>query len=211
MPSLEIERKFLVVNDLWKQEVVTKSEITQGYISENFYELHLECKDHDCLKIKFSLNNCDSFIYNLNISKEDALLVKKYFDNNSQKVVRIRSNKTEVDTNYFLTIKFASEDGGISRLELERELPSILGENLMSNIDKYLSKIRYLLFPRNNYTIEIDQFLGENEGLILAEIELQDVSQQIKNEKYLGIEVTGDINYYNSNLINSPFKNWDDI
>ena len=118
--------------------------------------------------------------------------------------VRIRDEKA------FLTIKERSRDGGLSRYEFEKEISLDEAEHLMKlckggKIDKH----RYLVKSADGlHTFEIDEFYGENEGLVMAEVELGDVSEAFIKPDFIGPEVTGDGRFYNSSLLRNPFILW---
>jgi len=114
--------------------------------------------------------------------------------------VRIKGNKG------YLTIK--GKNQGISRAEFEYEIPLTDARELMKMAQKpVLSKTRYLEVY-DGFTWEIDVFAGENQGLIVAEIELSEEKQVFFRPKWLGQEVSGDVRYYNANLIKHPFSQW---
>ena len=73
-------------------------------------------------------------------------------------------------------------------------------------VEKYRTKINY-----NGMVWEVDDFIGENEGLVIAEIELEYENQKIDLPSWIGAEVTNDPKYYNSNLINMPYSKWKDL
>jgi adenylate cyclase len=110
------------------------------------------------------------------------------------------------DTGY-LTIKGNSQ--GISRLEFEYPIPADDAEDLLDQLCEHplVEKIRHLV-DYEGFQWEIDEFLGENAGLFIAEIELEDEDQPFPRPPWLGEEVSGDRRYYNSNLRENPFKNW---
>ncbi|RXJ68580.1 adenylate cyclase [Halarcobacter ebronensis] len=120
---------------------------------------------------------------------------------NSVVRVRIKGNKG------FLTIK--GKNSGASRLEFEYEIPyddaNEMLEKLCSKpiIDKTRYEIRY-----ENHLWELDIFYGENEGLIVAEIELEDEKEQFALPSWVTKEVTEDIRYFNNQLMENPYKNW---
>jgi CYTH domain-containing protein len=70
-----------------------------------------------------------------------------------------------------------------------------------------IDKIRYEV-KSGAHVFEVDEFLGSNDGLIVAEVELNHVSENFKKPKWLGEEVTGQLKYFNSHLVKNPFKNW---
>nr|WP_315165171.1 CYTH domain-containing protein [uncultured Flavobacterium sp.] len=116
--------------------------------------------------------------------------------------VRIKGDKG------FVTVKGISSDSGMSRFEWEKEIPVDEAENLLKLCEKgIIDKIRFNV-KIGNHTFEVDEFYGENEGLIIAEIELNSENEVFERPNWLGEEVTNDKRYYNSYLSNHPFKNW---
>ena len=127
-----------------------------------------------------------------------------YLSSVSERTVRVR---IKGDKGY-LTIKGEAGDSGISRYEWEKEIPVTEAEELLVLCEPGLiDKTRYLV-PAGEFTFEVDEFYGENEGLIIAEIELKSESDQFPKPEWLGEEVTGDLRYYNSVLIKNPFTRW---
>ena len=119
--------------------------------------------------------------------------------------VRIRDNKG------YLTIKGESDTEGISRFEWEIEIPLADAENLIKLAEKgIIRKERYLMRNTDGKHIwEVDIFHGENEGLIVAEIELGQEDESFDKPDWLGDEVTGDKRYYNSSLRIAPYSKWE--
>lgn len=116
--------------------------------------------------------------------------------------VRIRGEKG------FLTIKGASDEKGLSRHEFEYEIPLADGEELLKLCEPgTIDKIRNLI-PVGRHTWEVDVFHGDNEGLILAEIELAEENEPFERPEWLGREVSGDRRYYNSMLTKHPYTKW---
>lgn len=116
--------------------------------------------------------------------------------------VRIKGDKG------YLTIKGEAGDSGVSRYEWENEIPVDEAEELLALCEPGLiDKTRYLV-PAGKFTFEVDEFYGENKGLIIAEIELKSESDTFPKTDWLGEEVTGDLRYYNSMLIKNPFTKW---
>lgn len=153
----EIERKFLVKDDSYKQLAYDSSRIQQGYI-------------------------CSA----------RGRTVR----------VRIRGERG------FLTIKGPSRDGGLSRYEWEKEIPLQEAEELMLLCEPgMIDKTRYLV-QSGKHVFEVDEFYGENEGLVMAEVELASESEAFERPDFLGEEVTGDVRYYNSFLMRTPFTRW---
>ena len=116
--------------------------------------------------------------------------------------VRIRDEKA------YLTIKGPSLDGGLSRFEWEIEIPVADAEQLLElRVSAVIDKRRYLV-PFEGHTFEVDEFYGDNEGLVMAELELSEPDEAFARPSWLGWEVTGDPRYYNSHLSRHPFKEW---
>lgn len=116
--------------------------------------------------------------------------------------VRIAGNKG------FLTIKGASDKTGMKRYEWEKEIKVIEAKELLLLCEKgVIEKTRYII-EQIDFIVEVDVFKGENEGLILAEIELSSMDQRIELPAWLGKEVTGDNRYYNSYLAQHPYCSW---
>jgi adenylate cyclase len=108
----------------------------------------------------------------------------------------------------YLTIKGGTCDSGVNRYEWEKEIPVDEAEELLALCEPGLiDKTRYLI-PVDNYLYEVDEFYGDNKGLIIAEIELKSESDKFPKPDWLGKEVTGDLKYYNSMLIKNPFTRW---
>ena len=122
-------------------------------------------------------------------------------DGNSVRV-RIRDGRG------YLTIKGPSLDGGLSRYEWEREISLAEAEDLLLLCrDAKIDKRRYLV-KCGNHTYEVDEFYGDNEGLVVAEIELSDKDEAFERPSFLGREVTGEARYYNGHLTRFPYKDW---
>lgn len=116
--------------------------------------------------------------------------------------VRIKGNKG------FLTIKGASNESGLSRFEWEKEIPVDEASALLKLCEEgVIDKTRFEV-KIGNHIFEIDEFYGENEGLIMAEIELESETETFEKPNWLDKEVTNDPRYYNSYLSKNPYKNW---
>lgn len=152
--AIEIERKFLVVNDNYKTG--EPHQIAQGYI----------CSDHD-------------------------------------RVVRVRI----FDDQAFITIKNSTI--GFSRNEYEYSIPVRDARELLQNtcIQPVIYKTRYVL-KYNGFTWEVDEFHDLNEGLVVAEIELESENTEFDLPDFVGKEVTGNTRYYNALLFKNPYINW---
>jgi adenylate cyclase len=124
-----------------------------------------------------------------------------YLLNSNDRVVRVRIAGEQG----FLTIKGAAE--GISRLEYEYEIPKSDAEEMLERFQpEGTEKIRYRIPEDSGLTWEVDQFLGANEGLVVAEIELKSEDQLFSKPEWLDQEVTHDERYSNSSLALNPIK-----
>ena len=154
---IEIERKFLVNSDVFKDESFKNTRIIQGFLNT---------------------------------------------DENRTVRVRLKGNQG------FLTVKGKSNESGLSRFEWEREISKTDAEALLELCEKgVIDKMRYEVKAKNQI-FEVDEFFGDNEGLIVAEIELTDENETFIKPDWLGKEVTGNIRYYNSQLSKQPFNTW---
>lgn len=116
--------------------------------------------------------------------------------------VRIRGEKG------YLTIKGPSNHAGLSRYEFEKEIELADAEDLMRICEPgIIDKTRYLI-KCGNHVFEVDEFYGENEGLVLAEVELSDENEAFERPEFLGREVTGDRRFYNSHMRKNPYMLW---
>jgi adenylate cyclase len=153
--SFEIERKFLVANDAWKDVATSHTAIRQAYLSE---------------------------------------------DGKASVRVRIRDGKAA------LTIK--SRGAGLRRLELEYQVPVLEAEAMLAlRSGAVIEKERYII-PWHGLAWEVDVFRGDNAGLTIAEIELPTEHHPLELPPWIGAEVTGQAQYYNSHLARTPFRGW---
>lgn len=154
---LEIERKFLVTSNSYKNEAFSKKRIIQGYLSSN-----------------------------------------------PERTVRVRIKENKA----YLTIKGSSNASGMSRFEWEKEITVDEAKKLLLLCEKgVIDKTRFEV-KVGSHIYEIDEFYGENDGLEMAEIELQSETETFEKPEWLGEEVTNDKRYYNSYLSKNPYKNW---
>lgn len=155
--AVEIEKKFLLLNDDWKQD--TTSEIYfQGYLYSGM-----------------------------------------------GKTVRVRI----AGENSYLTIK--GKHSGISRMEFEYPIPIEDARILLEKLcEKPIIHKKRHLKKHGGFLWEIDEFYGENEGLVMAEIELESEDQDFPKPDWLGKEVTHDGRFYNASLRRNPYMNWKD-
>lgn len=155
--ALEIERKFLVKDDSYKQLAYSSSRIAQGYI---------------CSMRGRTVR------------------------------VRIRDDKG------YLTIKGPADIKGLGRYEWEKEIPLQEAQELMKLCEPgMIDKTRYLV-KAGKHVFEVDEFYAENEGLVIAEVELETEGEAYEKPAFIGEEVTGDVRYYNSFLMRNPYTQW---
>lgn len=147
---------------------------------------------------KFLVSN-NSFLDDFSQSNR---IVQGYLSSHPERTVRVRIKGNRG----FLTIKGKSE--GFSRFEWEKEIDIEEAEKLLQLCESgTIDKIRYdVIF--GTHIFEVDVFYGENEGLVLAEIELQAENEAFEKPLWLGQEVTEDLRYYNSYLSKKPYKTW---
>ncbi len=151
----EIERKFLVSGDAWRQ-LATGTHYRQGYLST----------------------------------------VK-------ERTVRVRT----IDEQAYLTIKGVNR--GLTRVEYEYEIPHADAVEMLADLclQPIVEKHRYKI-EHEGLTWEVDEFHGVNEGLVLAEVELESEEQELSRPDWIGEEVSDDPRYYNANLIANPYTTW---
>lgn len=155
---IEIERKFLVQSDVFKDQAFKSTRIVQGFLNTH-----------------------------------------------KKRTVRVRLTGDDG----FLTIKGESSSSGLSRFEWEKNIPKEEAEQLLQLCEEgVIDKIRYEV-KVDGHIFEVDEFFGDNKGLIVAEVELNSETEQFTKPSWLGQEVTGDVRYYNSQLSNNPFITWD--
>jgi len=153
---IEIERKFLLKNNDWREQVTSSFRIRQGYMGE--------------------------------IDKASVR-------------IRVQGKKANIN------IKSATLS--MRRMEYEYEIPLDEALEMLDQLCKQpqVDKTRYIV-EQGKFKWEIDEFYAENEGLLVAEIELDDEKEAFDKPKWLGEEVTEDPRYYNVNLIEKPYKEW---
>ncbi len=123
-----------------------------------------------------------------------------------RRTVRVRIS----DQRAWLTIKGASNDGGLSRFEWEKEIDPREAMQLLTLAEGALiDKSRYLI-DYEGHTFEVDEFYGDNEGLVMAEVELSAVDEAVALPTWIGREVTGEKRFYNSHLRSHPYSAWSD-
>ena len=131
-------------------------------------------------------------------------ITQGYLSSVPERTVRIRIKGKAA----YITIKGIGNDSGASRFEWEKEITVADAEELLKICEPgVIDKTRYEI-KAGNYTFEVDEFHQENEGLVVAEVELKSESDQFEKPAWLGDEVTGDARYFNSMLMKYPFTKW---
>lgn len=133
-------------------------------------------------------------------------ITQGYLSVDTGRTVRVRRR----DEEGFITIKGASTDDGLSRMEWEKSISVADVEALLPLcLPGIIDKTRWIV-PMGEYLFEVDEFHGENAGLVVAEIELPTTDATFERPDWLGQEVTGDRRYYNSMLTQCPFSQWEE-
>lgn len=131
-------------------------------------------------------------------------IVQGYLSSHPERTVRVRIKGDKG----FLTIKGKSNAAGTTRMEWEKEIPLPDAGQLLKLCEiGVIDKIRYEI-PVGKHIYEVDEFFGENEGLVIAEIELEHEDEAFEKPRWLGDEVTGNEKYYNAYLSNRPYTTW---
>lgn len=128
-----------------------------------------------------------------------------YLSTQKERTVRVRV----ADNLGYITIKGANQ--GVTRSEFEYQIPLPDALHLLTMcIPPIIEKRRYTYTAPDNHTWEIDEFLGANQGLVVAEIELAHPDEEFIRPPWIGCEVSDDARYYNSNLVDNPYCVWGD-
>jgi len=131
-------------------------------------------------------------------------IVQAYLSRSSERTVRVRISG---DIGY-ITVKGNSGESGLERFEWEKEIPLDDAKDLLRLCEPFaIIKTRYLV-PFKGHIFEVDVFHAENEGLVMAEIELNNADEEFEKPGWLGEEVTSDPRYYNSCLSDKPYSLW---
>lgn len=131
-------------------------------------------------------------------------IAQGYLSSMAERTVRIRIKGTKA----FITIKGIGNEAGTSRYEWEKEISLSEARELIKLCEPgIIDKTRYYI-KAGKYIFEVDEFRGENAGLIVAEIELTDENDIFEKPEWLGKEVTGDVRYYNASLPKNPYSKW---
>jgi len=138
------------------------------------------------------------------LASEANRISQGYLCSHPGRTVRVRAQGERG----FLTVKGSSSSSGASRYEWEKEIPLAEAVELFKICEPgRIDKIRYQV-KVGDHVFEIDEFLGDNQGLILAELELQGENEHFEKPLWLGEEVTGNPKYYNAMLSKKPFNTW---
>lgn len=131
-------------------------------------------------------------------------IAQGYLNTAPERTVRIRIANEKA----YLTIKGKGNESGMTRFEWEKEIAIEEASALLLLCEKgVIEKTRFEI-PVENHLYEVDVFYGENEGLVIAEIELSSEKEAFQKPDWLAMEVTNDERYYNAYLSKNPFKNW---
>jgi CYTH domain-containing protein len=131
-------------------------------------------------------------------------IVQGYLCSSAGKTVRVRI----MGDRGILTIKGPTPKGSFSRFEWETEIPLKDAQELIALCDSgVIDKVRHLV-RSGAHTFEVDEFFGDNQGLIVAEVELSSEDEDFQKPSWLGREVTGERRYYNSCLLLNPYCRW---
>lgn len=120
--------------------------------------------------------------------------------------VRVRTR----DDKAYLTIKGKSVNGGMTRYEFEKEITMDEAQHLLQLCQGGVIDKRRYLVKSGNHIFEVDEFYGDNEGLVMAEVELESETEAYEKPDFIDREVTGDKRFYNSHLLTNPFYKWRD-
>ena len=131
-------------------------------------------------------------------------IMQGYLSSVPERTVRVRVKGDKG----FLTIKGIADEEGVSRYEWEKEIQVNEAQELMKLCEPgVIDKVRYFV-KCGTHIFEVDEFRGENAGLIVAEVELQSAAEEFERPVWLGEEVTGDRRYYNAMLAKRPYTKW---
>ncbi len=134
----------------------------------------------------------------------EVRIVQGFLNTHPERTVRVRIKGQKG----YLTVKGKGNDSGTTRFEWETEISLDEATHLIDLCEPViLDKVRFEV-PVRNHVYEIDEFYGENRGLVVAEIELNHEDEPFEKPEWLGDEVTGQIKYYNSQLSIKPFNQW---
>jgi len=131
-------------------------------------------------------------------------IIQGFLSSVPERTVRVRL----IGLTGFITVKGIGNASGTTRFEWEKEISDMEAQALLKLCEHgVIEKTRYY-FKESQHLFEIDLFESDNEGLVIAEIELQSEDESFNKPTWLGEEVTGDVKYYNASLVKHPYKQW---
>ena len=137
-------------------------------------------------------------------ASSEKRIVQGFLNRDPERTVRVRVKGEQG----YLTVKGKSNESGTSRFEWEQEISVNEAKELLALCEAgVIDKTRFEV-PYGSHIFEVDEFYGDNEGLVVAEIELKEEHEAFKKPAWLGKEVTGDVAYYNASLSKTPFTKW---
>jgi len=135
---------------------------------------------------------------------KETRIKQGYLSSVPERTVRVRIK----GESGFITIKGIGNKSGASRYEWEKEIPAAEAEQLLKICEPVvIDKTRYEV-KLGDHIVEVDEFYGNNLGLVIAEVELKNENDQFIKPVWMGEEVTGDVRYYNSMLMKNPYTKW---
>lgn len=139
-----------------------------------------------------------------NLANKETRITQGYLSSVPERTVRVRLKGEKG----FITIKGIGSASGASRYEWEKEIPTEEVNELLKICEPgVIDKTRFLVAV-GKHTFEVDEFYGDNQGLTVAEVELESEDEVFEKPEWLGEEVTGDVKYYNSMLMKNPYTKW---
>ncbi len=131
-------------------------------------------------------------------------IIQGFLNTHPDRTVRVRLSGDKG----FITVKGRTDAEGVTRFEWEREIPAAEARALLEICEPgVIRKVRYMV-RSGEHLVEVDEFAGDNEGLVIAEIEMKEINEFILKPHWLGDEVTGEAKYYNSQLSKKPYTKW---
>ena len=191
----EIERKFLVLNDDYKRMATSKADIRQGYIAATAGRT---------VRIRL---RCDTPL--TPVHGEPAEPLPSPLPNRGGAGGGAAFLTIKGPTLPSLTGEGSGVGPGLARYEFETEVPLDDARQLLHLCPTpFIDKTRWLVPMDDGHIFEVDEFHGLNDGLVIAEVELQAEDEPFTRPPFLGQEVTGDRRYYNSHLTMNPYQKW---
>tara|TARA_B100000959_G_C14796683_1_gene547973 strand:- start:208 stop:675 length:468 start_codon:yes stop_codon:yes gene_type:complete len=131
-------------------------------------------------------------------------ITQGYLSTVKERTVRVRI----IGESGFLTIKGIGNESGMTRFEFEKEIPIQDALDLLKICEPGIIDKTRTMIEFGEHTLTVDRFCGENQGLVVAEVELEAEDEIFEKPNWLGKEVTGDVRYYNSKLTKKPYTKW---